>query len=68
MGNTAAEFAGLAASMELFGITKYVSVPLGALFVWLLVVKGTYRIFERLFLAICLIYLTYAVAAVMAKP
>ncbi len=68
VGNTTAEFAGWAASMELFGITKYVSVPLGALFVWLLVVKGTYRIFERLFLGICLIYLTYAVAAVMAKP
>jgi NRAMP (natural resistance-associated macrophage protein)-like metal ion transporter len=68
VGNTTAEFAGWAASMELFGVTKYVSVPLGALFVWVLVVKGTYRIFERLFLVICLIYLTYAVAAVMAKP
>ena len=68
VGNTAAEFAGWAASMELFGVTKYVAVPLGALFVWVLVVKGTYRTFERVFLVICLVYLTYAVAAVMANP
>ncbi len=67
-GNTTAEFAGWAASLELFGITKYLSVPLGALFVWVLVVKGTYRVFERVFLVICLVYITYAVAAVMAEP
>src|SRR5438445_11041514 len=68
LGNTTAEFAGWAASMELFGVSKYVSVPLGALFIWLLVVKGTYRAFERIFLGICVVYLTYVVAAVMAKP
>jgi NRAMP (natural resistance-associated macrophage protein)-like metal ion transporter len=68
LGNTTAEFAGWAASMELFGVSKYVSVPLGALFIWLLVVKGSYRAFERIFLGICLVYLTYVVAAVMAKP
>ena len=68
VGNTTAEFAGWAASLELFGVTKYVSVPVAALFVWVLVVKGTYQLFERVFLVICLVYLTYAVAAVMAKP
>lgn len=68
LGNTTAEFAGWAASMELFGVTKYVSVPLGALFIWLLVVKGSYRVFERIFLAICLVYFTYVVAAIMARP
>jgi len=68
LGNTTAEFAGWAASMELFRVSKYVSVPLGAIFIWLLVVKGTYRAFERIFLGICLVYLTYLVAAVMAKP
>ena len=68
VGNTTAEFAGWAASMELFGISKYVSVPLAALFVWVLVVKGTYRVFERVFLAICLVYLTYGFAAIMARP
>jgi Mn2+/Fe2+ NRAMP family transporter len=68
VGNTTAEFAGWAASLELFGVTKYVSVPLAAVFVWMLVVKGTYQLFERIFLVICLVYLTYVVAAVMAKP
>ncbi|HXY62101.1 MAG TPA: divalent metal cation transporter, partial [Nitrospirota bacterium] len=41
LGNTAAEFAGWAASNEIFGLSKYVSVPIGAVIVWLLVVKGT---------------------------
>jgi NRAMP (natural resistance-associated macrophage protein)-like metal ion transporter len=68
MGNTTAEFAGWAASLELFGVSKYVSVPIAAVFVWILVVKGTYRMFERVFLVICLVYFTYAVAAFMAKP
>lgn len=68
LGNTTAEFAGLAASMELFGVSKYVAVPLGALFIWFLVVKGSYRTFERIFLAICLVYLTYVAAALLAKP
>ena len=68
LGNTTAEFAGLAASMELLAVPKYVSVPLGALFIWLLVVKGSYRMFERVFLGICLVYLTYVVAAIMARP
>jgi NRAMP (natural resistance-associated macrophage protein)-like metal ion transporter len=66
LGNTTAEFAGLAASMELFGVSKYAAVPLGALFIWILVVKGSYRAFERIFLAICLVYLTYVAAALLA--
>lgn len=68
LGNTAAEFSGLAASLELFGVSKYISVPLGAVFIWLLVVKGTYILFERIFLAVCLAYFTYIVSAIMAKP
>jgi Mn2+/Fe2+ NRAMP family transporter len=68
LGNTTAEFAGWAASMELFAVPKYLSVPLGAIFIWLLVVKGSYRTFERVFLGICLVYLTYVVAALMARP
>ncbi len=68
LGNTAAEFAGWAASNELFGINKYVSVPIGALLVWLLVVKGSYRVVEKIFLVICLVYLVYIPAAFMAKP
>ncbi len=68
LGNTAAEFAGWAASNELFGINKYISVPIGALLVWLLVVKGTYRVVEKVFLVICLVYFVYVPAAFMARP
>jgi NRAMP (natural resistance-associated macrophage protein)-like metal ion transporter len=68
LGNTAAEFAGWAASAELFGVNKYVAVPLGAVFVWLIVVKGSYRIFEKIFLFVCAVYLVYIPAAFMAKP
>lgn len=68
LGNTTAEFAGWAASLQLFRVPKYVSVPLGAVFIWLLVVKGSYKVFERIFLSICLVYLTYVVAALMARP
>ncbi len=68
LGNTAAEFAGWAASNELFGISKYISVPVAAVLVWLLVVKGTYRIVEKVFLGICVVYLVYIPAAFMAKP
>lgn len=68
LGNTSAEFAGWAASNELFGISKYVSVPIGALLVWLLVVKGTYRVVEKIFLIICLVYFVYIPAAFLARP
>jgi len=67
-GNTIAEFAGIAASLEIFGISKYISVPLGALFVWILVVKGTYKSVEKVFLVACLFYLTYIVSGFLAKP
>ncbi|MDI6728061.1 MAG: Nramp family divalent metal transporter [Thermodesulfovibrionales bacterium] len=68
LGNTAAEFAGWAASNELFGINKYISVPIGAVMVWLLVVKGSYRVVEKIFLTICLVYFVYIPAAILAKP
>ncbi|MBI3609994.1 MAG: divalent metal cation transporter [Nitrospirae bacterium] len=68
LGNTTAEFAGWAASMEIFGISKYLSVPLGAWFVWWLVVKGTYRFVEKIFLFACLIYFTYIVSGFLAHP
>jgi NRAMP (natural resistance-associated macrophage protein)-like metal ion transporter len=68
LGNTTAEFAGWAASMEILGINKYISVPLGAWFVWWLVVKGTYRFVEKIFLFACLIYFTYIISGFLAKP
>src|ERR1035437_6556276 len=50
IGNTTTEFAGVAGSMEVFGISKYIAVPIVAMLVWLLVVKGTYKVAERIFL------------------
>ena len=50
IGNTTTEFAGIAGSMEIFGISKYISVPIMGFLVWILVVKGTYKFAERLFL------------------
>jgi len=67
-GNTIAEFAGIAASLEIFGVSKYISVPLGAFFVWMLVVKGTYKSVEKIFLVACLFYLTYIISGFLAKP
>jgi Mn2+/Fe2+ NRAMP family transporter len=68
LGNTVAEFAGIAQSLEIFGISKYVSVPLAAVTVWLLVVKGTAKTVERIFLVACLVYVAYIISGVMAKP
>jgi len=68
LGNTVSEFAGIAASMELFGVSKYVSVPLAAVAVWLLIVKGSYRLVEKVFLVACLVFIAYPVAAFMSGP
>ena len=67
-GNVMAEFAGVASSLELFGISKYISVPVSALLVWLLVVKGTYKSVEKIFLVASFFYIAYIVAAVLARP
>ena len=68
IGNTTTEFAGVAGSLMVFGISKYISVPLGALLVWFLVVKGTYKISERVFLVFSVFLLVYVVSAIMGKP
>jgi len=68
LSNTVAEFAGVAASMQIFHISKYVSVPLAGVAVWILVVRGSYRQVEKIFLVACAFYLTYAVSAFLAKP
>src|SRR5437763_16382494 len=68
LGNTVAEFAGVAGSLEIFGIPKYLSVPAVAVLVWLLVLKGTARIVERIFLVACSFYVAYIVAGFLARP
>jgi NRAMP (natural resistance-associated macrophage protein)-like metal ion transporter len=65
---TIAEFAGIAASMELFGIHKYISVPISAFVVWFVVVKGNFKQVERFLIAISMIYLTYVFSGFMADP
>jgi Mn2+/Fe2+ NRAMP family transporter len=66
--NTVAEFAGVAASMLIFGISKYIAVPIAAIVVWVLVVRGTYRQVEKIFLVACGFYATYIASAFLAKP
>lgn len=66
--NTVAEFSGVAEASQVMHVSKYVSVPLAAIVVWLLVVYGTYRAVEKVFLVACGFYLTYIVSAVLAKP
>jgi len=68
LANTVSEFAGVAASMEIFGVNKYVSVPLVALGVWLLIVKGSYKFVERIFLVASAIYFSYVLSGVLANP
>src|SRR5467141_915057 len=68
LGNVVAEFAGVAAAMQIFGISKYIAVPLAAILVWVLVLRGTYRQVEKIFLVACSFYLAYLFSAVLAKP
>jgi Mn2+/Fe2+ NRAMP family transporter len=68
LANTVSEFAGVAASMEIFGVTKFLSVPLAAVLVWVIIVKGSYKGVERVFLVASLIYLTYVVSGFLAHP
>ncbi len=68
LANTVSEFAGVAASMEIFGVSKYIAVPLAGIGVWLLIVKANYKIIERVFLIASAIYLAYIASGFMAKP
>src|SRR5579862_303080 len=68
LGNTVAEFAGVAEASEVMHVSRFIAVPLAAIAVWLLVVYGTYRIVEKIFLVACAFYLSYVVSAFLAKP
>jgi len=67
-GNIAAEFAGLASGLGMFGVSKYISVPIGAALVWYVIVRGAHKPVERIMLLLCLVYFTYPVSAFLAKP
>jgi NRAMP (natural resistance-associated macrophage protein)-like metal ion transporter len=68
MGNVISEFAGVAAGMEIFGVDKFIAVPLSAFLVWWMVVKGTYRIVEKVFLVACVFYISYIITGIIVKP
>jgi Mn2+/Fe2+ NRAMP family transporter len=67
-GNTISEFAGLASGMSVVHVSRYIALPLGALAVWMLVVRGTYRSVERVFLVACLFYVAYPISCFLARP
>ena len=62
-GNIAAEFAGLASGMGVFGVSKYIAVPMGAVLVWIVIVRGRYKPVERMLILLSLIYFAYPVSA-----
>ena len=65
---TFSEFAGIASGMEMFGVSKYIAVPVAAIAVWLLIVGGSYKRVEKVFLILSLVFLTYVIAAFLAQP
>ncbi|MBW4025870.1 NRAMP family divalent metal transporter [Acidipila rosea] len=67
-GNVVGEFAGIAGSLELFHLTKYISVPICGILVWLLAVKGDYKSVEKIFLAASVFYIAYIIAGVLSQP
>src|SRR5271170_4293445 len=68
LANVVAEFAGVAAAMQIFHVSRYISVPIAAILVWFLVLRGTYKQVEVIFLIACGFYVTYIISAILAKP
>jgi NRAMP (natural resistance-associated macrophage protein)-like metal ion transporter len=66
--NVVSEFAGVASSLELFGLSRYITVPIAAAAVWFLVIKGNYQSVEKIFLFACLVYVTYIISGFLVKP
>ncbi len=67
-GNVLAEFSGIAVSSGIFGVPKFIALPVAALFVWLLVVKGTYKSVEKVFLLASALYFSYIIAGYLSNP
>jgi Mn2+/Fe2+ NRAMP family transporter len=65
---TVAEFAGVAGAMDIFGVSPYIAVPVAAVVVWVLVVRGSYRYVERILLVLCLIYFSYVISGFLVHP
>ncbi len=68
LGNVIADFAGLAASAEIFGLHRFWAVPIGAFLLWHMVIKGSYKTIERVFFVACVFYVSYLISGFLAKP
>ena len=68
LGNTMAEFAGIAMAGEMFGVSRYLSIPLCAMLLWFLVLRGSYKVVEKVFIFGCLVYLSYIVCGFVIAP
>ena len=68
LGNVMAEFTGVFWATEVFGISRFIAVPLAGILVWALVVAGTAKSVERIFLSVCVVYFSYVISAFLAKP
>src|SRR5438128_1682706 len=68
LATTVAEFAGIAGAMDIFGVSRYIAIPLAAIIVWVLVVRGSYKYVERILLALCIIYASYIFSGFLVHP
>jgi len=68
VGIVVSEFAGIATAFELFGVSRYITVPLSAVAIWMLVLLGSYRYAERVFLLLTVAFFAYPIAAVLSHP
>ena len=68
VANTVAEFSGAAAALEIFGISRYIAVPITAIAIWALVIKASYKTIERVFLSVIVVFLAYIASAILARP
>jgi Mn2+/Fe2+ NRAMP family transporter len=68
VANTVAEFSGAAAALEIFGISRYVTVPLVGIAIWALVLKASYKTVERIFLGVTIVFFGYVVSAILSRP
>jgi Mn2+/Fe2+ NRAMP family transporter len=68
IGLMVTEFGGIATAFQLFGVTRYLSVPIAAVAIWALVLFGSYRYAERIFVLLTLVFITYPIAAVLGHP
>lgn len=68
MGTTASEFSGIATSFEIFGVSRYIAVPLVAVLIWLIVLKGNYAKIEKFFLILCLTFFSYVISGIIVNP